>query len=447
MNDQYSSSRQHFLQFAGKSFTGNEKKSIENGVITMIGVEVPPLITTEQEFENLPFLMKRRYDNVCKEYDKEKLRLVKNLSTLYDNLLEACEPTLLEKIKRHHDFTFNDADGKPCAMALMLIIQDLCSSTAGINYLPEMGMTTLYDLLLIDGNSMTLQTYVEIFSERYDACKRMGYVFGTPMIQQGLLTQSQAYRGAFSLAHTELYNNIAVRAEEMVVTQIFFRQSGDKYEELRQKFKNDYRIENWNNFPTTIAAMSNLMENYKPLADSISKNIMKEINRRNNKKNDSKNRTDDDVADKGDDEPIPDKNKSGNTDETGKSFNQNGTPEEGETKSKSTDPKKDFRPDHPSAASGLSKEQRTQRPPAEKGGHTGTQRSQQQAGNRKSDQNRDTQRPQECGKKENPNDNNKTNNNKPHVLIIMINLILSAMHVRPWVATQPIKSAPYLGKR
>jgi len=30
MNDQYSSSQQHFLQYAGKSFSGNEKKSIEN---------------------------------------------------------------------------------------------------------------------------------------------------------------------------------------------------------------------------------------------------------------------------------------------------------------------------------------------------------------------------------------------------------------------------------
>ena len=33
------------------------------------------------------------------------------------------------------------------------------------------------------------------------------------------------------------------------------------------------------------------------------------------------------------------------------------------------------------------------------------------------------------------------------IIIIMISLISSAMRVRPWVTTRPIKSAPYLGKR
>ena len=192
------------------------KKSIENGFYTMIGVEVPPVVTTEQEFDALKFLEKRRYDNVCKEYDKAKAVLVKNLSTLYDNLIEACESSLLEKIKRHADFNFNDVAVVPCAMTLILIIQDLCSSTLGSNYAPEMGMASLYHLLLIDGNDMTLQKYIEIFKERYESCKRLGYIFGTPEIQTLLQPQS----------------NKAARAEEMVVTQLFFRQCGDKYEKL-----------------------------------------------------------------------------------------------------------------------------------------------------------------------------------------------------------------------
>jgi len=141
MNDKYSSSRQHFLQFAGKSFTGNEKKSIENGFHTLIGVEVPPTVNNEQDFNNLSWNMQQRYDTVEKEHTKAKQKLINNLSTLYHHLIEACEPTLLGKIKRHPDFTFDKADGIPCAMALMIIIQDLCSSTVGINYLPEIAMT------------------------------------------------------------------------------------------------------------------------------------------------------------------------------------------------------------------------------------------------------------------------------------------------------------------
>ena len=382
MNDRYSSSRQHFLQYVGKSFSGNEKKSIENGYYTILGIEEPPLVQNEADFDNLDFLMKRRYNDVCKEFAKAKATLIKNLSTLYDNLLEACEPTLVEKIKRHADFTFDQADGVPCAMRLMLIIQDLCSSTAGINYVPEMAMTVLYDLLLIDGNKMTLQKYVELFKERYEACKRMGYVFGTVPVQQGIIAQSLTRYGRFSTTHVALTQNVADRAEEMVITQIFFRRSGNKYEELRDKFKNDYRIENWNNFPTTIAEMSNLLENYKPMAAEITRNIVNQIKKENTSRRRPVPKPDDD--DDGDDEVKPDKttSQSGNTDETGKSFLQDG-------KTGNGDPK-DFRKGHNTAS--VPGREQSQRPSAVKDGQN----------------NRDTHNSQECATG-NPNNNNKNN--------------------------------------
>ena len=187
----------------------------------MIGVEVPPVVTTEAEFNALSFLQKRGYDNVFKEYDKAKAVLRKNLSTLYDNLLEAFEPSLLKNIKRHRDFTFNNFDGVPCAMALMLIIKDLCSSTARITYPPEMAVASLYNLLLIDGNNMTLQKFIESFTDQYEACQRLGYIFGTPEIQSILRIQSLEHNGQFSIVHQELEANLVTRAEEMVVTQIF----------------------------------------------------------------------------------------------------------------------------------------------------------------------------------------------------------------------------------
>ena len=140
MNDRYLSSRQHFLQYVGKSFSGNEKKSIENRYYTILGIEEPSVVRNEDDFNNLDFLIKRRYNDVCKEFAKAKATLIKHLSTLYDNLLKAYEPILVEKIRWYADFTFDWADRVPCVMQLMLIIQDLCSSTAGINYVLEMAM-------------------------------------------------------------------------------------------------------------------------------------------------------------------------------------------------------------------------------------------------------------------------------------------------------------------
>ena len=161
--------------------------------------------------------------------------------------------------------------------------------------------------------------------------------------------------------------------------------------------------------------MSNLLESYQPMAETISKNIMNQFNCRNQKARNRNMTGDETDNDKGGGKPTPDNINSGNTDETtGKSFNQDGTsttPKEDIDLPPNSVNKKDFRPGHASVASDLSKEQHTQRPLASKGGHTGTHRS-QHAGNR-SGQNRDTQRPQECGR-ENPNNNNKTNNNNTH---------------------------------
>ena len=96
------------------------------------------------------------------------------------------------------------------------------------------------------------------------------------------------------------------------------------------------------------------------MSDEIPKNIMNRINRRNNKNDDSK-RKKEEKKDKGNNDATPDKSTSGNTDKTGKSFNHNGTLDEGDAS------KKDFDPDH-STTSGPCREQ-SQQAPAQKSGH------------------------------------------------------------------------------
>ena len=154
----------------------------------------------------------------------------------------------------------------------------------------------------------------------------MGYAFGTVPVQQGISKQSAEQHRRFSTTHVLLTQNVANRAEEMVITQIFFRQSRNKYEELQNKFKNDYRIENWNHFPTTIAEMSNLwiLENYKSMVAEISRNIINQINKTNTCRRTVPKPNNDDNDD--DEEVSPNKatSKSGNTDKAGKSFHQDG---------------------------------------------------------------------------------------------------------------------------
>ena len=164
-----------------------------------------------------------------------------------------------------------------CAMRLMGIIEFICGSSAGIDYVPQMTASALFDLLQIDGSKMSLQKYVKLFDEKYAACTRMGFIFGTPEVQADARRRFRDHYGFLSSEFTELNNNIVRRAEEMVVTQIFFQRCGNKYEELRRQFKNDYRLHNWNDFPINITKMGAVLENWQPMSDVVNAAVQKEL--------------------------------------------------------------------------------------------------------------------------------------------------------------------------
>ena len=127
----------------------------------------------------------------------------------------------------------------------------ICGSSAGIDYVPKQTASALFDLLLIDGSKITLQKYIKLFAERYDSCVCAGFVFGTPEVKRDAV---QRYCDKYGINHArtlELVGNSQARAEEMVVTQIFFQRCRSKYNELQHVYKNDYRLHNWNNFPGT----------------------------------------------------------------------------------------------------------------------------------------------------------------------------------------------------
>ena len=144
----------------------------------------------------------------------------------------------------------------------MVIIAIICGSSAGIDYVPEQTASALFDLLSIDGSKMTLQKYIKLFAEQYDACVRAGFVFGTPAVERDAVQRYREKYGIFANQTTELQNNRTARAEEVLVTHIFFRRCGPKYDEPQRIFKNDYRLHNWNDFPDNTTKMAALLKNW-----------------------------------------------------------------------------------------------------------------------------------------------------------------------------------------
>ena len=92
---------------------------------------------------------------------------------------------------------------------------------------------------------------------------------------------------------------------------------------------------------------------------------MNYVNRRNNKNDNLKSKKEED-KDKGNNDATRDKATSGNTNKTGENFKQNSTPDEGDVS------KKDFDLDHNTVSN--PRREQSQRPPAQKSGHNGTQR-------------------------------------------------------------------------
>ena len=95
-----------------------------------------------------------------------------------------------------------------------------------------MTASALFDLLQIDGTNMSLQKYIKLFEEKYAACVRMGFVFGTDVVKRDAQARYCEHYGLFSKELTDLNANLADIAEQMVLTQIFFQRCGNKYEEL-----------------------------------------------------------------------------------------------------------------------------------------------------------------------------------------------------------------------
>ena len=64
----------------------------------------PPPVNSQAELDALPFMQQRTYTKDYERYQKKKEVLQKNLSKLYQNLWDACQPNLIQKIRRHPSF-------------------------------------------------------------------------------------------------------------------------------------------------------------------------------------------------------------------------------------------------------------------------------------------------------------------------------------------------------
>ena len=108
MSNKFSTSRTTFLEYVNREFLDSESKSINNGLLTITEMAEPPPVNSQAELDALPFMEERTYTKDYKQYKKKKETLQKNLSKLYQNLCNACQPNLIQRSVIMLQLTWND---------------------------------------------------------------------------------------------------------------------------------------------------------------------------------------------------------------------------------------------------------------------------------------------------------------------------------------------------
>ena len=125
-------SRQKFINYAGRTYGGNEETSLELRTITIVTAKMPDVPTTTElatmgDFEKE--MAKDDYKQDRKTYKDVIQKTNINLTKLYKVLWGQCNSIMKNKIKV--DGRFKEAQGQKSVIRLLRIIETVCEQGDG----------------------------------------------------------------------------------------------------------------------------------------------------------------------------------------------------------------------------------------------------------------------------------------------------------------------------
>ena len=269
MNSKYVTSKEKLLSYIGKKYTMSESTSIDKETPSLIGFILPKK-HDKTAYDALKFWEQEEWKLEIKRYSNANALLVKNLSSCYAIIWGQCSNSLKNRIKAHTLYKTTDKTKDSCS--LFKIITTICNRVSTIDHVPTSFVESLYSLMDMSGDKMSLSDYYEHFTAGRRAASSIGLTFDSTKLQAHMLQAQEKKMEAGSTELVEWSKTVETNTDDEIYANIFIKQAGIRFAECRREMYNNYTF-GTDQIPTTIDEAYALLQNYEGSAKFIQHQI------------------------------------------------------------------------------------------------------------------------------------------------------------------------------
>ena len=233
-------SRQKFIDYAGKTYGGNEETSLVKRDITIITMD-EPIEPVESDLTGLTKLKREftinNYSRDYKVYMDLHLKTKNNLTKLYKVLWGQCDPIMKNKIKGDPRYTL--ADAMKSSIELLSIIETICEQGDITKNKRVQRLAAMKKVLTFrQHDEMDLGEYLEKFEILVSVAEKTGVKFYADDDIKDVIEELGLVKGIGTDSFDE-EEKVKRLARERALAILFFDNSNDnKYAIYKQECRN-----------------------------------------------------------------------------------------------------------------------------------------------------------------------------------------------------------------
>ena len=166
-------------------------------------------------------------------YSNANALLHKNLSSCYAIILGQCTNSLKNKIKADPQYSTADLEKNSCN--LFKIITTICNRVSTIDHVPTSFVESLYSLMDITGDKMSLLDDYEHFIARRKASSLIGMTFDSTKLLAHMMIAQEKKMEAGSTELADWKTALETNINDKIYANIFMKQAGIRFTECRRE--------------------------------------------------------------------------------------------------------------------------------------------------------------------------------------------------------------------
>ena len=262
MDNKFLHSKEKVINFIGKKFTASEKISIEMNQLILVGINKPKQYADEADLKKLHFWQQEQWRIDMKKYSECTHTVQKNLTTCYGIIWDQMTTGLQNQLKR--DSRYRNIHDTQDAMSLFNLLGDVCNKSTDIDHFMTRTMDTLYGVLQLSGQHMSLGEYYKSFNAKRKTAISAGHEFYSKEMIKFTNKTIKSRNGWDDQNKTyilwKMYEDD--HATECFFAGVFLRMAGERYDPVRRELKNDF-TKGVDSVPITVEEAYRLLQMYQ----------------------------------------------------------------------------------------------------------------------------------------------------------------------------------------